>query len=633
MRAVDRCFIVISVLAVLSCLSTFTEAKLRLPYTTPVIQTSHPAVVDPETGKVAAVLPVTFTVTVADSFSYPVELVDGIHLKGASIVQTHVFTGASIKLVFDVPNPGLDFVMNVTSDEYPVVQDQYGSLWKAVEPLRLEVIKQDTKFIYDVGSVGMTSYQSQSESVDTPPGGPRYDYECYRTKACCGLNSTHYRKYALVDSPVPPYACTDGAITYVSSNFLFQLRGVLLGGDLSESTTCKVTANEPKGVSVTCSKSALATFDGITVSPSYFKPSFGFALCRQGSSLTDRSYEASPVPVTSNAFCSTSWCIGYTPKNYMNDRVKCLEYPLGYYSSLDGNNSNQFSFYERKAESQWEVAFSELEWIDDVGMSSSATIQNISFQGDVPASTGWTLTYADFPLPLTNTLQPLFPIGRPTRVTARFNDATSPTAVVVTVEYVSFSNFTGANWTIQTCVGTFCGSSQYPAAADTNRYPTLINATVHLSSLDRTPQLLPSEVVVTVTCETTPTTNPFHTLLRSSTVTVDAAIEPPATQTVKASLAREPQQKVPSPYAASLGASSTVRIICQGDYRFSTAAGTCVPLTDRECAVKYRGRRIVFNTTTNACFCRAPRLTSPLITAPCPIRCLHRSSQKRASAS
>ncbi|KPI86518.1 hypothetical protein ABL78_4420 [Leptomonas seymouri] len=615
--SVHRFATLIGVLAVLSCLLTLTEAKLRLPYTTPVIRTNHSTVVDLETGKVVAAFPVNFTVAAAGCFANAVELMNGSYLSGATVVQTHIFTGANMSLVFDVLNPGLDFVMQLTSDEYPVLQDQYGSLWKPVAPLKLEVIKRETKYTYNVGSVGMTSYQSQSESVMTLAGELRYDPECHRTKACCSLNTTNYRKYALVDSPVPPYACTDRPLTYDLANFSFEVTGSVACGGVVAASTCGFSSNEASRPSVRCSSKELL-MDSVRVSPPYSTPSSGYALCRRGSSLTDPSYESSPIPVVCTGFCSTKCCLGYTAKNYMKDRANCLDYPLGHYTSQDGNNTNQFSFYESAALGYWQVSFRGLSWIDDVGMSSSTTVQNISFQRDVPASRGWSLVYANFPLPLTDTLRPLFPIGRPTRVSARFNDATSPTAIVVTVEYVSFSNFTGANWTIQTCVAAFCGASEFPAAAASSRYPTLAHATVHLSSLGPTRQLLPSEVVVTVTCRTTPTANPFHTLLQASRVAVEAAIKPSATQTVNASLAREPLQNVPSPYAASLGAHATSRIICQGDYRFSTVTGACVPLTDGECAVKYRGRRTIFNTTTRACFCQAPRLTRPLEYRPLP---------------
>ncbi|KAL7698974.1 hypothetical protein NQL31_006274 [Lotmaria passim] len=609
----------IAVLAALSGFLTFTEARLRLPYTTPVIQTTHSAVTHPETGHEVAVLPVDFAVTVADCFSKPIALVNGTRVRGAVIIQTHIFKEASMKLVFDVPNPGLDFVMNLTSDEFPVIQDQYGSLWKPVSPLKLEMVKQDTKYTYDVGGVGMTSYQSQSESVITPVGTPQYDLECYRTQACCGLNVTHFRKYALIDSPVPPYACTRSPVTYQPSVYSFTLRGRVYQGTAAAQVLCRLKASDGAETSFDCTGGAALHLDSIVTSPSYSIPSTGYALCRQGTTLIDPTYEALPIPVVYTAFCSTKTCIGYTSKNYMDDRVKCLEHSLGFFTSLDGNNSNQFSFYANKASAQWKVTFTGLRWIDDIGMSSPTTIQNISFQRDVPASAGWSLTYADFPLPLTDALQPLFPIGRPTRVTARLNDDASPTAVVVSVEYVSFSNFTATNWTIRTCVGVLCSSSRYPAAPDMNRYPTLMSVTVPLSSLGLTPQLLlPTEVNVTVVCETTPTANPFRTLLQLSTVTVQAAIRPPATQTVNASLAREPLQKVPSPYAASLGANATSRIICQGDYRFSAKTGTCVPLTDRQCAIKYRGRSILFNATMNKCMCRAPRLTSPLVYRPLP---------------
>ncbi|GET86522.1 hypothetical protein, unknown function [Leishmania tarentolae] len=598
------------------CACTVTEGKLRPPYTQPVIQTSHKDAVHPESGAKVSVLPVSFNPTVAEPFLTPATLMDGERSTGKAITPQHIFTNAALRLVFDVPNPGLDFVINLTSAKYPLIRDPNGTLWHSVLPSKIEVVKQNSKYTYDVGNINVKSYQSQSESVELVAGAPGADAECFTLKACCAVNTSHYRKYELRDSPVPPYVCTGVPIPYSLRQFTFNVDSTVQFREVAESASCEMKTHRWTEGSAVCTANSNTVLAGVTASPPYRLPSSGYSLCRQGGNLTNSEFGSSPIPVVFTAFCSESRCIGYTPENYRRDRGSCADYPLGFYTSADENNTNQFSSFEENAAGLWPYFFKDCKWIDDVTMSSSTTIQDISLQCDVPASTGWSLSYENFSAHLTDTIAPLFPIGRPTRVSGQYVSPTDKDTVLFEVEYVSFSSFKASRWTFRICTERRCAIPTVPMVGGVGHYPKVMRVNISASKLGLSASLSEPAVSVEVYSATTPMTSPFRTLLAPSVVHVDKAATPFPQDTVNMTLARDPPERVPSPYAASTSGRINSRVLCEGDYRFSTATNSCQPLTDKDCAKKYRGRRSKFDPVTKACAYSVPPLNGPLVFKP-----------------
>ncbi|CBZ32177.1 hypothetical protein, unknown function [Leishmania donovani] len=598
------------------CACMAAEGKLQPPYTKPVIQTRHDDAVHPESGAYASVLPVSLNATVADPFLTPATLMEGVRSTGKAITPQHIFTNAALRLVFDVPNPGLDFVINLTSAQYPLLQDPNGTLWRSVLPSKIEVVKQSSKYTYDVGNLNLRSYQSQSESVEVVAGAPAADAECFTLKACCAVNSSYYQKYELVDSPVPPYVCTGVPIPYLLRHFTFGVDSTVKFREAAEGASCEMKANRWTEESATCTANLNAVLAGVTASPPHRLPSRAFSLCRQGDNLTNSESGSSPIPVVITAFCSESRCIGYTPANYRSDRSTCLNYPLGFYTSADENNTNQFSSFEDNAAAFWPYLFNDCKWIDDVTMSSPTTIQDISLQCDVPASTGWSLSYENFSAHLTDTIAPLFPIGRPTRVAGQYASPTDKDTILFELEYVSFSSFKAGRWTFRICTTRQCATSTVPVAGDTGHYPNVMRVNVSASKLGLSASPHEPAVGVEVYSATTPTTSPFRTLLAPSVVYVDKAATPLSQDTVNMTLARDPPERVPSPYDASTSGRTTSRVLCEGDYRFSTVTNNCQPLTDEDCATKYRGRRSKFDPVARACAYPVPPLNGPLVFKP-----------------
>lgn len=585
--------------------------------TSPVIHTTLPDAVHPETGKTVHVLPVDFNVSVTDAFDKPVMIMPGPVTYAADIAPTPIFANASMRLLFDVPNPGLDFVLNLTSDAYPVLQDPNGTLWKSIRPSRIELVKRNSKYTYDVGNLSVASYQSQSESVSVIAGVPTADAECYTTKACCAVNGSYYRKYTLTNSPVPPYVCTGAPIPYLLRHFGFDVDSTLSFREEVDSVSCALRANEA-GESVTCPKSPVAALAGITADPPYNTPSTAYALCREGSTLTNASLEASPTPVVATAFGTTRQCLGYTPANYRTDRSTCSNYPLGFFTSADGNNTNQFSYYESRAAVQWALNFNGCHWIDDVTMSSPSTITDMGFQCEVPESTGWSLTYANFSGSLTDTLVPLFPVGRATRISGRFLSPDDKDTMQFEVEYVSFSSFTGGSWTMRVCTTTHCATPAFPPAGNTGYRPSVMRANVSAAALHLPAGETRPPVSVEAYAVMTPLASPFRVLLSPSVIFVEPAAAASSQDTVNVSLARDPPERLPSPYPA-INTTKGSRVLCQGDYRFSAVTNACAPLSDTECLVKYLGRRPTFDPVAKACKCVAPLLNGPLVYRPLPI--------------
>ncbi|KAG5506278.1 hypothetical protein JIQ42_07896 [Leishmania sp. Namibia] len=598
------------------CACTVVQGKLRPPYTKPVIQTSRDNAVDPESGARVSVLPVSFSTTVADSFLTPATLLEGTRSTGKAIAPEHIFTNAALRLVFDVPNPGLDFAINLTSAHYPLIQDPNGTLWRSVLPSKIEVLKQNTKYTYDVGNLSVGSYQSQSESLEVVAGSLAADVECYTSKACCAVNSSYYRKYELVDSPVPPYVCTGAPIPYLLRHFTFTVDSTVKFRGAAERASCEMKANQWTGESALCVTNSSTVLEGVTARPPYSSPSRVYALCRQGDSLTSAESKSLPIPVVATSFCTGNQCIGYTPANYRRDRSTCMNYPLGFYTSADGNNTSQFSYFEKRAAALWPHFFNDCKWIDDITMSSPTAIQDISFQCDVPKSTGWSLSYENFSAHLTDTIAPLFPIGRPTRVSGQYVSPTDKETILVEVEYVSFSSFEAGRWTLRICATMRCIAPTFPVAGDTGHYPSVMRVNVSASKLGLSTSPHEPVVIIDVHSAITPITSPFRTLLAPSVVYVDKAATPSSQDTVNMTLARDPPERVPSPYAASTSGKTTSRVLCQGDYRFSTATNNCQPLTDSDCATKYRGRRSKFDPAAKACAYPVSRLSDPLVFKP-----------------
>lgn len=587
--------------------------QLRPPYTSPVIQTWHDDAVHPESGAKASVLPVSFNATVADPFLTPAILMEGLRSTGKAITPRHIFTNAALRVVFDVPNPGLDFFINLTSATYPLIQDLNGTLWQSVLPAKIEVVKQNSKYTYDVGSLSVKSHRSQSESVEVVAGAPTADAECFTLKACCALNSSYYQKYELVDSPVPPYVCTGVPIPYLLRHFTFDVDSTVKFRESAEGASCEMRANRWTEGSAMCTTDSRVSLAGVTASPPYRLPSSAFSLCRQGDNLTNSESGPSPIPVVITAFCSESRCIGYTPANYRSDRSTCLNYPLGFYTSADENNTNQFSSFEGNAAALWPYYYNGCRWIDDVTMSSPTTIRDISLQCDVPASTGWSLSYENFSAHLTDTIAPLFPIGRPTRVSGQYVSPTDTDTILFELEYISFSSFKAGRWTFRICTSQKCATPTVPVAGDTGHYPNVMRVTVSASQLGLSASPREPAVSVEVYSAITPTTSPFRTLLAPSVVYVDTAATPLSQDTMNITLARDPPERVPSPYAASTSGGTTSQVLCEGDYRFSTVMNNCQPLTDKDCATKYRARRSKFDPVTRACAYPVPPLNGPLV--------------------
>ncbi|KAG5510289.1 hypothetical protein JKF63_07617 [Porcisia hertigi] len=592
------------------------EGKVRPPYTEPVIQTSHGTAVDPESGARVSVLPVSFNVTAAEPFLKPAALLNGTQSTGKAIGPEHLFTNATLRLVFDVPNPGLDFVMNLTSARYPLIQDPNMTLWRSVLPSRIEVVKQNSKYTYDVGNLSLKSYQSKSESVEVVAGVPKGDADCYTSKGCCAVNSSHYRKYGLVDSPVPPYACTGSPIPYLLKHFTFKVDSAFRFRETPEVASCELKMNQLGEDLVACTGNSTVAMQGVAANPPYNSPSRGYSLCRRGGNLTNSASESPPIPVVGLSFCTGSQCIGYTTANHRSDRSTCKTYPLGFYTSADGNNTNQFSSFEKKAAGLWPYYFDGCRWIDDVTMSSPTEIADMSIQCDVPQSTGWSLSYERFSAHLTDTIAPLFPIGRPTRVSGQYVSSADKDTILFELEYVSFSSFKGARWTLKFCAAGQCVTSTVPAAGDTGHHPSVMRVNVSASALGLTASPQETPVSVEVYSATTPITSPFRSLLAPSVVYVEKALTPSSQDTVNMTLARDPPERVPSPYAASTSGKTTSRVLCEGDYRFSTVTNDCEPLTDKDCAIKYRGRRSKFDLATRACAYPVPPLNGPLVFKP-----------------
>ncbi|AIN96119.1 hypothetical protein LPMP_100500 [Leishmania panamensis] len=600
------------VFAVGSCACTVAEGKPRPPYTKPVIQTSHDDAFNPESSARESVLPVDFNTIVADPFLTPATLLEGTRSTGKAIAPEHIFTNPTLRLVFDVPNTGLDFVINFTSAKHPLIQDPNGTLWRSVLPSKIEVVKQNTKYTYNVGNLSLKSYRSQSESVQVVAGAPAADAECYSSKACCAVNSSYYSKYELVDSPVPPYVCTGAPVPYSLRHFTFNVHSTAKFREASAVASCEVKANPWGEASVTCTASSSVVMGGVTASPPYRLPSRAYSLCRQGDSLANPESVSSPFPVVLVSFCPERHCIGYTPANYRSDRGACINYPLGFYTSARGNNTNQFSSFEEDAAGLWPYFFNGCKWIDDVTMSST-TIQDISFQCDVPESTGWSLSYENFSAHLTDTIAPLFPIGRPTRVSGQYANPTDKDTILFEVEYVSFSRFKAGRWTFRICAATQCATPTFPVAGDTGHYPNVMRVSVSASKLGLSTSPYEPTVIIEVYSAITPTTSPFRTLLAPSVVHVEKAVTLSSQDTVNMTLARDPPERVLSPYAASTSGKTTSRVLCEGDYRFSTLTNNCQPLTDKDCATKYRGRRSKFDSATKACAYSVPPLNGPLV--------------------
>ncbi|KAG5484973.1 hypothetical protein LSCM1_07052 [Leishmania martiniquensis] len=480
----------------------------------------------------------------------------------------------------------------------------------------MEVVKQNTKYVYDVGNLSVGSYQSQSESAAVVAGTPAADAECDASKACCAVSSSHYRKFELVDSPVPPYMCTGAPIPYLLRHFTFNVDSTVRFREAAEAASCEMKANQSTGESATCTVNASAVLEGVTASPPYTLPSRGYALCRQGNSLTSAESRSSPIPVIASSFCSGNQCISYTPANYRRDRSACMNYPLGFYTSADGNNTSQFSSFEKDGAALWPNLFKGCKWIDDITMSSPTTIHDISFQCDVPKSTGWSLSYENFSAYLTDTIAPLFPIGRPTRVAGQYVSPTDTDTILVEVEYVSFSSFKTGMWTLRICATRQCITRTFPVAGDTGHYPSVMRVNVSASRLGLSTSPYGPLMVIDAYSAITPITSPFRTLLAPSVVYVEKAVTPSSQDTVNMTLARDPPERVPSPYAASTSGKTTSRVLCEGDYRFSTATNDCQPLTDRDCATKYRGRRSRFDPAARACAYPVPLLKGPLLFKP-----------------
>ncbi|CAD2220947.1 hypothetical protein ADEAN_000847100 [Angomonas deanei] len=326
-------------------------------------------------------MPVSFHVEVNEDFG-----------QQKTLEKTFPVTSGFFHLAFDVPNPGLDFSLVLSSTEYPLIKDNAGHFWKSKADLQIAFNKEDSIFTNPTNDVQVFTYQSKSESEEMLLGSMTDDEECSSKYACCTQNSTHYAKYKLVDSPVPPYVCAGPAISYGGMVFNFQTLSSFTTIKGEDTEMCVLEATSQFGYDLNSCKGDSLSTSVSRIDFSFANPSTGYALCRPGQSLTDTTFSDSPFPVVGTSFCETRTCIGYTEENYRKDKAKCEKRALGFFTSLDTNNTNQFSSFEKGSASQWSLIFPNCKWTNSITMSSPTTLKEIKLQCDVPPSNNWSTT-------------------------------------------------------------------------------------------------------------------------------------------------------------------------------------------------------------------------------------------------
>ncbi|ORC86867.1 uncharacterized protein TM35_000251630 [Trypanosoma theileri] len=522
------------------------------------------------------------------------------------------FAEAELRLAFNVPNPGYDMIVALDTNTYPRLRDQYGHEWIAKKQIAFSFIKEQTKVTYNTGGIPVVTRHSVSEEATVLEGKISNDPLCTAgTLACCpSTDGKHYTRYALVQSPVPPYQCTNTSVVYEQPLFSFNYHAMVTIGEENASTNCSILmqmGNESKH----CEE------ENVRVSVNVVSQGFGFPamtspLCRSGNSLTDTTYSSQPIFVP---FCETSQCVGYTAENYRNDRKRCGNSPLGVFTSVDGNNTNQFWYYE--SDFSFGNQIPRCRWMNDVVMGPGNTLEELSVRCNMFPSSNWSVTHR-FPnvKPILYYITPSFLYGRANRIEAR---RTEDGSVTVDVEFVSLSPANGT-WTLKACYEStnICSTVNYFVNGTNEWNPMHIHTLLPRTSIlskEETQNNNHKTIMVHVECIETPLQSPFRFLLRDTRVIIEPLLAIGPKKHINLDLARQPYEEIPAPP----GTNGKMQQ-CVDDFTFSLSTGECVPFTDEECQKRYDGRRNRFDMKTRACVVTLPQRVEPIRAVPIPLR-------------
>ncbi|KAH9598414.1 hypothetical protein LSM04_006814 [Trypanosoma melophagium] len=566
------------------------------------------------------------TVNNSNNIIMPVELNIAVNMdfftKGGTI---NPFAEAELRLAFNVPNPGYDMIVTFDSNTYPRLRDQYGHEWIAKKHIAFSFIKEQTKVTYNTGSVPVVTSYSVSEEATVLDGNIGDDLLCTGgTLACCpSMDGKHYTRYALVQSPVPPYQCTNTSLVYSRPLFSFNYNAMVTIGEENASANCRISV-VGGDVSRHCEEENVRV--SVNVAPQGFGfPAKTYPLCRSGNNLTDTTYSSQPIFVP---FCETYQCVGYTAENYRDDRRSCDNSPLGIYTSVDGNNTNQFWYYENYY--FFGNVIHTCQWMNDVLIGPGNTLEQLSIRCNMFSSSNWSVNHRFSKVkPILYYITPLFIYGRTNRIEAHH---TKDGGVSVMVEFVSLSPANGT-WTLKACYEStnICSTVNYFVNGSNKWNPMHIHTVLPKNPVkskqqeEKESDKYQQTVIIRVECTEMPLCSPFRFLLHDTSVIIKPLPTIGPKNHINLDLARQPYEEIPPPP----GTNGKMQQ-CVDDFTFSTSTGECVPLTDEECKRRYDGRRNRFDTKERACVVTLPQRTESIRAIPIPLRKLPKSTFDRA---
>ena len=486
-----------------------------------------------------------------------------------------------------VPDLGLDFsatmLQPLPNQPQLIVLDQLGRPWglRRAVPFNITLHKTNTAVVVDMLQERVGIFRSVSESITYKAGSLGSDTRCTLPSSvtgfkCCQMNSTTYSMYTLVPSPIPPFACTQP--------------GPDIPGGMGPSVLSYAAhVYALVGPGVFEAESGVGTL--YSASLPKFNSGTEESICCAGTSL--QSCLGAPFFVPTYMFGSSSRLVGYSIANYAEDRANCRTSPLGFYSSINLNNTDQLSAFAS-------TTFSVQSGCSDLPLFVRMTnVTNIASIGLACSQLGPGLTNLSMNVQhLLTVFQPQFLLL--TCLQCQLLDAGGPLVTLVADVVTAASStqtWISSDWTIAV------GITGIPAPSFTAKISSIIvlsiqptRLTVALSSADVLLCVPSCPMMVQVTLNASATNN--GSVSASFSCVAARTVVDQVSENESLPLRNDLLLNHEQSYFPMMFPDSSWRTACLGDYVLDTVLPRCVLVSSDQCSERYATRRRIVDPTS-----------------------------------